>query len=112
MTPLKLYYYFALILVWSYVPCFSYSVPVSSSEEVKVFSILDGKIKNCHNQFFDILGKEIANLKEGRSVDESDIILVFCPIVSRGGFDIEEALKKFIYPTGCCIIIVTLFWIR
>jgi len=105
MTPLKLYYYFALILVWSYVPCFSYSVPVSSSKEVKVFSILDGKIKNCHNQFFDILGEGIANLKKGRSVDESDIFFVFCPIVSRAGTDIEEALKEFIYPTGCFIIV-------
>ncbi len=74
-----------------------------------MFSILDGKIKNCHNQFFDILRKEIANLKEVRSVDESDIILVFCPIVSQAGTDLDEALKNCIYPTGCCIIIVTLF---
>ncbi len=74
-----------------------------------MFSILDGKIKNCHNQFFDILGKEIANLKEVRSVDESEFFLVFCPIVSRAGTDIEEALKKIIYPTGCCIIIITQF---
>lgn len=75
-----------------------------------MFSILDGKIKTCHNQFFDILEKQIANLKKGRSVDESHIILVFCPIVSRAETDIEAALNKFIHPTGCCfIIIVTLF---
>uniref|UniRef100_A0A671N522 Uncharacterized protein n=1 Tax=Sinocyclocheilus anshuiensis TaxID=1608454 RepID=A0A671N522_9TELE len=34
------------------------------------------------------------------TVDESDIILVFCPIVSRAGTDIEAALNNLIYPTA------------
>uniref|UniRef100_A0A8C1LPE2 Uncharacterized protein n=1 Tax=Cyprinus carpio TaxID=7962 RepID=A0A8C1LPE2_CYPCA len=45
------------------------------------------------------------NLEEARTVDESDIILVFCPIVSRAGTDIDAALKNYVYPTGCFIII-------
>ncbi len=74
-----------------------------------MFSILAGKIKNCHKEFFTILRNRIENLKEGLTADESDIILVFCPIVSRAGTDIEAALNNFIYSTGCLIIIITLF---
>ncbi|XP_058632502.1 uncharacterized protein LOC131541036 isoform X2 [Onychostoma macrolepis] len=70
------------------------------STKVKVFSILTGKIKNCHKEFFDILRNRIKNLKEGRTADESDIILVFCPIVSRAGTDIEAALNNLVYSTG------------
>ncbi|XP_016384142.1 uncharacterized protein LOC107720820, partial [Sinocyclocheilus rhinocerous] len=70
-----------------------------STKKVKVFSILAGKIKNCQKEFFDILRNRIENLKEGRTVDESDIILVFCPIVSRAGTDIEAALNNVVYST-------------
>uniref|UniRef100_A0A8C1XC94 Uncharacterized protein n=1 Tax=Cyprinus carpio TaxID=7962 RepID=A0A8C1XC94_CYPCA len=38
---------------------------------------------------------QIEDLREVRTVDESDIILVFCPIVSRAGTDIDVALKHF-----------------
>ncbi|XP_058630964.1 uncharacterized protein LOC131540323 [Onychostoma macrolepis] len=34
------------------------------------------------------------------TADESDIILVFCPIVSRAGTDIEAALNNLVYSTG------------
>ncbi|XP_042610851.1 uncharacterized protein si:dkey-27p18.3 [Cyprinus carpio] len=70
-----------------------------STKKVKVFLILAGKIKSCHKEIFDILRKRTENLEEARTVDESDIILVFCPIVSRAGTDIDAALKNYVYPT-------------
>uniref|UniRef100_A0A8C1LS82 Uncharacterized protein n=1 Tax=Cyprinus carpio TaxID=7962 RepID=A0A8C1LS82_CYPCA len=60
---------------------------------VKVFSISPGKINECDQKFIGILGNRIENLKVVHTEDESDIILVFCPIVSRAGTDIEAALK-------------------
>ncbi|XP_043095927.1 uncharacterized protein LOC122345659 [Puntigrus tetrazona] len=76
------------------------SIPVHSLEKVKVFSIFSGKIKNCQKEFYGILRNRIENLKEGRTVDESDIILLFCPIFSRPGTDIDSALNKITYSTG------------
>lgn len=89
--------------------CFSYSIPIHFPEKVKVFSILDEKMKSCQKKFFDILRNRTENLEEAHTGGESDIILVFCPIVSRAGTDIEAALKNCVYSTGCFIIIVTLF---
>uniref|UniRef100_A0A8C1W518 Ig-like domain-containing protein n=1 Tax=Cyprinus carpio TaxID=7962 RepID=A0A8C1W518_CYPCA len=60
----------------------------------KVFSILAGNANNCDQKFIDILEKQIRNLRKVCTVDESDIILVFCPIISRAGTDIEAALNK------------------
>ncbi|KTG45370.1 hypothetical protein cypCar_00005572, partial [Cyprinus carpio] len=76
--------------------------------KVKVFSILAGKIKNCHKEFFDILRNRIENLEEARTVDKSDIILVFCSIVSRAGTDIDAALKNYVYPTDKLAVLVVL----
>uniref|UniRef100_A0A9J7X4Y4 Fibronectin type-III domain-containing protein n=1 Tax=Cyprinus carpio carpio TaxID=630221 RepID=A0A9J7X4Y4_CYPCA len=79
-----------------------------STRKVKVFSILAGKIKNCHKEFFDILRNRIENLEEARTVDKSDIILVFCSIVSRAGTDIDAALKNYVYPTDKLAVLVVL----
>ncbi|KTF89896.1 hypothetical protein cypCar_00034601 [Cyprinus carpio] len=70
-----------------------------STKKVKVFSILDEKMKSCQKKFFDILRNRIENLEEAHTGGESDIILVFCPIVSRAGTDIEAALKNCVYST-------------
>ncbi|XP_026066534.1 uncharacterized protein LOC113048847 isoform X2 [Carassius auratus] len=70
-----------------------------STEKVKVFSIFAGKIKSCQKEFFDILRNRTENLEEAHKVDESDIVLVFCPIVSRAGTDIDAALNNLTYPT-------------
>ncbi|XP_016409302.1 uncharacterized protein LOC107741190 isoform X2 [Sinocyclocheilus rhinocerous] len=71
-----------------------------STEEVKVFSILAGKTNNCHKDFVTLLRNQIENLREVGTVDKSDIIFVFCPIVSRAGTDIDDALNKSNYSTG------------
>uniref|UniRef100_A0A8C2FC27 Uncharacterized protein n=1 Tax=Cyprinus carpio TaxID=7962 RepID=A0A8C2FC27_CYPCA len=62
---------------------------------VKVFSILTGKTDKLHKQIISTMQTQIEDLREVRTVDESDIILVFCPIVSRAGTDIDVALKHF-----------------
>ncbi|KAK2887778.1 hypothetical protein Q8A67_016006 [Cirrhinus molitorella] len=67
------------------------------SEKVKMFSILDKNTKECKEQFITTLRKQIGNLKEGKTKNESDFILVFCPVVSRAGTDIEAALKESKY---------------
>ncbi|XP_016106138.1 uncharacterized protein [Sinocyclocheilus grahami] len=69
------------------------------STEVKVFSILAGKTNNCHKGVITLLRNQIKNLSEVGTVDKSDIILVFCPIVSRAGTDIDAALNKSNYST-------------
>ncbi|XP_048043284.1 uncharacterized protein si:dkey-27p18.3 isoform X1 [Megalobrama amblycephala] len=69
----------------------------SSKKGVKVSSILAGKTNNCDKEFINILGEKIENLGEAATVEESNIILVFCPIVSRAGTDIEAALNNFNY---------------
>ncbi|XP_059405273.1 uncharacterized protein si:dkey-27p18.3 [Carassius carassius] len=75
-------------------------IPIHFPGKVKVFSILTGNIKSCQKEFFDILRKRTENLVETHTVDESDIVLVFCPIVSRAGTDIDAALNNLTYPTG------------
>uniref|UniRef100_A0AAY5ECY3 Uncharacterized protein n=1 Tax=Electrophorus electricus TaxID=8005 RepID=A0AAY5ECY3_ELEEL len=48
------------------------------------------------NQFLHKLHKQISDLQEVSTVEECDVVLVFCPIVSRAGIDIEVALKQLI----------------
>ncbi|XP_073670886.1 uncharacterized protein [Paramisgurnus dabryanus] len=67
----------------------------SKDKRVKLCSVLAGKTNNSHRRFIDTLIKQIKDLKETPQVDESDIVVVFCPIVSRAGTDIEAALKIF-----------------
>ncbi len=55
-----------------------------------MFSILAGNANNCDQKFIDILENRNRNLRNVHTVDESDIILVFCPVVSRAGTDIEK----------------------
>ncbi|XP_073808194.1 uncharacterized protein isoform X2 [Danio rerio] len=65
-----------------------------SSEEVKVCTVLAGKTNNCQTHFIASLRARIEHLTEVRLVDESDIVLIFCPIVSRAGTDIDAAIHR------------------
>ncbi|KAK2911139.1 hypothetical protein Q8A67_003272 [Cirrhinus molitorella] len=67
---------------------------------VKVFSILTGKTATSHKHIISTLQTQIEDLREVRTMDESDIIMVFCPIVSRAGTDIDAALKTFSHYIG------------
>ncbi|XP_046695226.1 uncharacterized protein LOC124379143 isoform X1 [Silurus meridionalis] len=61
----------------------------------KRFSVLlTGNTQNAHKTFVDHLRGEISDLQEVDRVDQSDFILVFCPVVSRAGTDIEAAERK------------------
>ncbi|XP_056601758.1 uncharacterized protein LOC130419221 isoform X2 [Triplophysa dalaica] len=62
---------------------------------VKLFSDLAGKTNGGHKSFFDTLENRIKDLREVPTMDDSDIFLVYCPLVSRHGNDIEAALKRF-----------------
>ncbi|XP_026066531.1 uncharacterized protein LOC113048846 isoform X2 [Carassius auratus] len=76
------------------------TVPISFPGKVKVFSILAGNKKSCQKEFFDILRNRTENLEEAHTVDESDVVLVFCPIVYHAGADIDAALNNLTYTTG------------
>ncbi|XP_073696888.1 uncharacterized protein [Garra rufa] len=62
---------------------------------VKVWSILTGKTAMSHKHIISTLQTRIEDLREVQTVDKSDIVMVFCPIVSRVGTDIDAALKAF-----------------
>ncbi|XP_073697155.1 uncharacterized protein [Garra rufa] len=62
---------------------------------VKVHSILTGKTAMAHKHIISTLQTQIEDLREVQTVHESDIVMVFCPIVSRVGTDIDAALKAF-----------------
>ncbi|KAK7172858.1 hypothetical protein R3I93_002854 [Phoxinus phoxinus] len=77
-----------------------------SKKCVKVFSILAGKTNDCEKKCIEILKNRIQNLREGSSADKSDIILMFCPIVSRTGTDIEAALTKLNCSTDSKLVVL------
>lgn len=65
-----------------------------TTHQVKYLTCLAGNTLNAHMEFLNILGERVSGLKEVHAVDQCDVILLFCPIVSRAGLDIEGALKK------------------
>ncbi|XP_047665354.1 uncharacterized protein LOC113640203 isoform X2 [Tachysurus fulvidraco] len=60
----------------------------------KVFVLATGKTLNVDKKFMEHLKQQKPDLQEVKNVAECDYVLVFCPIVSRAGTDIEAALKK------------------
>ncbi|XP_036420252.1 uncharacterized protein LOC118803842 [Colossoma macropomum] len=67
---------------------------MSGSEKQTYFTIVTGQTINADVDFITNLHKHRPNLQKVSSVEECDVILVFCPVVSRAGTDIEAALKK------------------
>ncbi|XP_047656153.1 uncharacterized protein LOC113660631 isoform X2 [Tachysurus fulvidraco] len=64
-------------------------VSVGEPEELKFHILVTGNDLNCHK---DIL-KSLGIIDEGISMDKSDVIIAFVPIVSRAGTDIQAALQ-------------------
>ncbi|KAG9281975.1 hypothetical protein AMEX_G560 [Astyanax mexicanus] len=64
------------------------------SVKMKVFCRVTGNTLGSHKQFVGSLCSRRAGLKEVSTVEECDVILCFCPVVSRAGTDIEAALQK------------------
>nr|XP_046154422.1 uncharacterized protein LOC123995117 isoform X2 [Oncorhynchus gorbuscha] len=68
------------------------------------FTILTGNTLRSHEEINHCLTAK--GLTEVTSLEESDVILAFCPIVSRAGTDVEAALQKI--PAGKPVILVVL----
>ncbi|XP_053474274.1 uncharacterized protein LOC128603683 isoform X2 [Ictalurus furcatus] len=95
---------------WTYslLPSFpSLSIPFMQGEEKtqerniahvfpgnKYFILSTGKTMNMDATIIKHLKDQIPDLQEVSAVEESDFILVFCPVVSRAGTDIEAAVQK------------------
>ncbi|XP_052448464.1 uncharacterized protein LOC128003208 isoform X1 [Carassius gibelio] len=60
----------------------------------KYYVIEMGKSGDLRKQILGHLQKKRAYLEEVHSVDDCNVILVFCPIVSRAGTDIDAALNE------------------
>ncbi|XP_056313595.1 uncharacterized protein si:dkey-27p18.3 isoform X2 [Danio aesculapii] len=74
-----------------------------------MFSIVAGKINYIHKKFIVHLQDRIQDLTEAQRVEDSDVVLIFCPIVSRAGTDIDAALAKIDYtPASKLTILVVL----
>lgn len=72
------------------------SVSDGSSQVIRFYKVVKGNDMNCHEAF---LGSLSVKLREVLSVDQSDVMIVFVPIVSRAGTDIKAALETI--PGNC-----------
>ncbi|XP_041721764.2 uncharacterized protein LOC121552793 isoform X2 [Coregonus clupeaformis] len=70
---------------------------------IKYYTITTGNIMGSHIQFTRQLG---GGFTEVMSPEQSDVIMAFCPIVSRAGTDIEAALQQI--PDDKHVILVVL----
>lgn len=82
-----------------------------TSHQVKYLTCLAGNALNVHVEFINILGERVSGLEEVHAVDQCDVILLFCPVLSRAGLDIEGALKKLaeLHSNACKISLANLF---
>ncbi|XP_023830237.2 uncharacterized protein [Salvelinus sp. IW2-2015] len=78
--------------------------PPKESKMEKFFTILTGNTLGSHEEINRRLTEN--GLTKVTSSEESDVIMAFCPIVSRAGTDIEAALQQI--PAGKPVILVVL----
>ncbi|KAL6464112.1 hypothetical protein MHYP_G00285030 [Metynnis hypsauchen] len=62
--------------------------------QLKFLRCVSGNALNSDEGFLKKLGERKSGLMEVSNVEECDVIMGFCPVVSRAGTDIEVALKK------------------
>ena len=76
---------------------------ISVLEKLKYSLMVEGKALNSDQDFIKSLSERLPGLEE-TSEEESDVILLFCPVVSRPKTDIEAALQKLQHLPGtqCC----------
>lgn len=60
----------------------------------KYYVIQSGNLCGAHHGIIKSLCKFLPSLTEVKKVDECDVILFFCPIVSRAGTDIDAGLHR------------------
>ncbi|XP_064879680.1 uncharacterized protein LOC115116442 isoform X2 [Oncorhynchus nerka] len=73
---------------------------------MKYYTVETGNTLASHIQFMRRLNNTTRCFTEVESPEESDVIMAFCPIVSRAGTDIEAALQQI--PMGKDVILVVL----
>eukprot|EP00063_Salmo_salar_P032996 XP_014007831.1 PREDICTED: uncharacterized protein LOC106575706 [Salmo salar] len=73
---------------------------------MKYFTVETGNTLDSHIQFMRQFNNTTRCFTEVKSPVESDVIMAFCPIVSRVGTDIEAALQQI--PTGKDVVLVVL----
>ncbi|XP_044221335.1 uncharacterized protein LOC122991921 [Thunnus albacares] len=56
--------------------------------KVKVYSVVSGKTFGAHQVLLD----KVKNVETTRDLQESHVVIVFCPITSRVGSDVEAAM--------------------
>ncbi|XP_036420239.1 uncharacterized protein LOC118803833 [Colossoma macropomum] len=71
-----------------------FQTPPVETKPLKIFSCVTGKTLGSHEDFVRSLCRQRPTLQEVLTVEECDVVLVFCPVVSRAGTDIEAALQK------------------
>ncbi|XP_036802408.1 uncharacterized protein LOC110491643 isoform X3 [Oncorhynchus mykiss] len=71
----------------------------------KFFTVVSGNTLGSHKDFLKQLTMQ-QDFTEVMTLEKSDVIITFCPIVSRAGTDIEAALQEI--PTGKCVVLVVL----
>ncbi|KAL6463360.1 hypothetical protein MHYP_G00277510 [Metynnis hypsauchen] len=77
-------------------------------KQLKYITIVSGKTLNSHEDFKRRLENEVSSLQEVSEKEKHDMILLFCPIVSRAGTDIGAALDKLHNIPGLPVILVVL----
>ncbi|XP_042283118.1 uncharacterized protein LOC121907556 [Thunnus maccoyii] len=60
----------------------------SDGAKVKVYSVVTGKTFGAHQVLLD----KVKNVETTRDLQESHVVIVFCPITSRVGSDVEAAM--------------------
>ncbi|CDQ97723.1 unnamed protein product, partial [Oncorhynchus mykiss] len=76
------------------------------AHNMKYYTVETGNTLDSHIQFMRRLNNTTRCFTEVKSPVESDVIMAFCPTVSRAGTDIEAALQQI--PMGKDVILVVL----
>ncbi|XP_026777555.3 uncharacterized protein DDB_G0283697-like [Pangasianodon hypophthalmus] len=63
-------------------------------KKAKYFTIQTGNTRDSHKEFLKCLHERKSRLKRTDKAEKCKFILVFCPVVSRAGTDIEAALHQ------------------
>ncbi|XP_073670736.1 uncharacterized protein [Paramisgurnus dabryanus] len=67
---------------------------INKAKRNNYYIIQSGNSRNAHTKILKNLHEHVPGMTEVNKVDECDMILVFCPIVSRAGTDIDAALYQ------------------
>uniref|UniRef100_A0AAY4CG74 Uncharacterized protein n=1 Tax=Denticeps clupeoides TaxID=299321 RepID=A0AAY4CG74_9TELE len=75
-------------------------------KEVKFFPFVIGQALNVDKEFMSKSTAKHKTLRTVGSAEQSSVILAFCPIVSRYGTNIEEALRQLKYEKPVVLVVM------